>query len=507
MQNSYLAVTVGPIYKTFAQAKKTRAVWASSYLFSWLIKQIVSKAKNDFDLRLPYFAGDVPGKYGSGLYADRAYFIGDEINNQGRLQRIIDATIEELAGDVGNDCLPFLKSYFNIHLVEIPFKTGDKGEEYPLDEINKLLDHKELKQNYAFDIERNPLFEYLTKKINDDTILKKDAFGKNHERKFKSLPEIASASLQRQFPKEYNAALIKDLKNEDIELFDDEKLKSELKPFHKYYAVLYADGDNISKVLKNVQKNETDLKEFSKQLFEFGLNAEQRIAEYGGNGIYLGGEDILAFIPIACVKEKDDNSIETIFDLIKKIDEDFKNTLGSFADSKQLSITTLSYGIMMAYIKHPLKEAMSKAHDLLEVAKKLGNKKNKIGLCFQKHSGQRMECFIDKNHHSSYSNIQDLIKHYVANANENDELISGVMHRLNDDLFFDLYSTAVTENRIDAFYDNFFNEDIHKARVDFLNALKGFSVNTFKDYNDAKAVRSIIFTTLRYIHFINSNKE
>jgi len=39
----YIALTIGPIYKTLSNAKKTQELWASSYLFSYLMKEIIRK--------------------------------------------------------------------------------------------------------------------------------------------------------------------------------------------------------------------------------------------------------------------------------------------------------------------------------------------------------------------------------------------------------------------------------------------------------------------------------
>ena len=40
---NYLAFTIGPIYQTMAGARYTRELWASSYLFSYLVKQICER--------------------------------------------------------------------------------------------------------------------------------------------------------------------------------------------------------------------------------------------------------------------------------------------------------------------------------------------------------------------------------------------------------------------------------------------------------------------------------
>lgn len=519
---TYIALTTGPIYGTFSQVKRTRAVWASSYLFSWLTKRIVAETKTEgFDIRLPY-PEPVQSIHGSGMYADRVYYVGDDTHNKAKLQGIVDTIIKELADDMDEDDFDFLKKYINVHIIETPFKDGDTIDAYPLDRINQMLDHKELQQNYVFEIEDNPLLVYLEQKLNDKNekgdyyLLKKDAFNNDTDRKFRSISEIATTTLERVDSLNiYRTAVQKTFKKEDLDLIDELKNKGLLiLPHLKYYAVIYADGDNIGQVLEASQSNKQDLLEFSNQLFEFAKKAEQTIADYGGNGIYLGGEDILAFAPIACVDKDDTSKTKTIFDLIQGLDADFKATLGTFAASNGVAEPTLSYGIMMSYFKHPLKEAMKYAHELMDYkAKKMPNK-NSIGICLQKHSGQRIECVMDKNNSNSYNEITELIASHTSSTLGNNEFLASMMHRLNDEMFFDLYAIAVDADiragnteRLDAFFDNFFNEDVHRANDTFLRTLKGFSRKIIIDYNGREDRKNILFTTLRYIHFINSTND
>ncbi len=521
MIQTHLALTIGPIYGTFAQAKKTRSVWASSYLFSWIIKQIVAKTKDSFDIRLPY-PEKMDSEYGSGLYADRIYYVGDETNNKARLQGIVDEVIKSLAKDIDDteETYTFLKSYFNVHIIESPFRKEDKTEVYELARVNQLLDLKELQQNYVFEIEENPLFEYLTQKLNNNSLLKLDAFGGSKERKFRSISEIATTSLSRnpQYKDQYKKVLDKDLKQKEDTDFIDELKKAQIPilPHQKYYAVIYADGDNIGDVLTKAAKNPQDLKEFSRQLFLFAQKAEKTIADYGGNGIYLGGEDILTFAPVACVDKDDPNKTKTLFDLVQLLDQDFEDTIGKFAIGQGVPEPTLTYGIMISYFKHPLKEAMSYAHKLMDDKGKK-NDKNRIAICLQKHSGQRIECVIEKNKKVSYKNIKDLIVQHTSNPKGNNDFIAGMMHKLNDTLFFDLFSTAIeadintgrdeVNTRQKAFFDNFFNEDIHKAKSEFLRVLQEFSKTVFTDYGGTQDRKNLLFTALRYIHFINSTNE
>ena len=46
-QKTYIAITIGPVVRTLMLTKKTRELWAASYLFSWIMKQLASELRKD----------------------------------------------------------------------------------------------------------------------------------------------------------------------------------------------------------------------------------------------------------------------------------------------------------------------------------------------------------------------------------------------------------------------------------------------------------------------------
>lgn len=526
MNNTYIAITIGPIYKTFYEAKKTRSVWAASYFFSWFARTILEKAMcQNMSVFLPDTSlmtsqdgccKGVKGEHGAGLYADRLYFNKDENTSKEKLQEIIKSVIAEVEQKSGSIPVDFLENYLNIHIVEKEITDLDLKVGYPLEILNKLLDNKELHQNYNFDFKKNELQSYFLNKTNaSENFLSGDAFGEKKERMFRSISEIATTSLGREIKtkKVYGEAVKDSMKRDEAELMDIlvEEKKLELKPFHKYFAVLYADGDEIGKMLKEINSKNKDIKLFSKALFEFGLEAEKIISVYGGNAIYMGGEDILAFVPVACISEQNKEQLN-IFTLIKQLDISFDETVLKFAKENDLTQPTMSYGIMMAYYKYPLKEAMHKAHKLLvEDAKTNG--KNAIAFCFQKHSGQRFECKIEKVFRKSLQAIYQITEAYskleTEETNKSFEILSSIIQRFRDDSFTCLYMVAAKNQSLDSFFKNFFNEDIHKdtPKAVFLEAVKTFSEIVIDEYKEDTKSKEVIYTVLRFIHFINSKKE
>lgn len=506
------AVTIGPIYNTLKQAKKTRAVWASSYLFSWMMKEVLSKlkTKNEITIILPYTEEIKSSKFGAGMYADRAYFSSDSPAAVKTIESAFNDFVSLLSQDMQNTlnvemetAKNFVQEYFNIHIIEV-LATNNAESVYPLKEANQQLDQAELFQNYVFDIDTNPLAQYLL--VKSEGKLFKNAFGAKSDRKFRSVSEIASTTLQRLDPLNYLSILRRDFRNEDTELIDElsihPQIKPHFKPHHKYFGVLYADGDNIGVVLTEAQKDKTNLQTFSEKLFEFAQKAEVTIANYGGNGIYLGGEDVLAFIPMACVDTTTGKN-RTVFDLINALDDDFAITVGEFATRIGVNAPTLSYGLMLSYYKNPLKEAMAMAHNLLESAK--NGTKNKVGFRFQKHSGQFFECVIDKGLHNSYRVFQTFVSAQVTT----NEFLSSLMHKLNEGYFFDLFERAAAQGTLNVFFANFLNDAVHQNNA-FKDELKTFTELIISDYKDREMTgssKNIIFSMLRYLQFINANHE
>ncbi|MBU1821740.1 MAG: hypothetical protein KKG00_09565, partial [Bacteroidetes bacterium] len=126
MFKSYHATTLGPIYQTFRNARRTREVWAASYLFSYLAKGIIIRSC------LPNFEGHQYGsltqeqivaiiqksdsfvlpnisdpelfkaKAGVGLFPDRILFASELLGTR-NYQEIIDAVLLDIAQMMSSD--------------------------------------------------------------------------------------------------------------------------------------------------------------------------------------------------------------------------------------------------------------------------------------------------------------------------------------------------------------------------------------------------------------------
>ena len=83
----YIALTIGPIYKTLKNARKPKELWSSSYFFSYIMKKIIEKFK-DREFVMPYISDkSIFNDSDVGLFHDRFIFKSQD----GDLEKLKDA--------------------------------------------------------------------------------------------------------------------------------------------------------------------------------------------------------------------------------------------------------------------------------------------------------------------------------------------------------------------------------------------------------------------------------
>ena len=104
------------------------------------------------------------------------------------------------------------------------------------------------------------------------------------------------------------------------------KVNGKLRPYHKYFAIVQADGDDLGTLAGNVEQP-SDL---SRLLYDFSIEAYKLITKYRGEAIYIGGDDILAFMPLA-FSDNDSNGslIKTVFDFCSELSCLYKDAVTS----------------------------------------------------------------------------------------------------------------------------------------------------------------------------------
>jgi len=562
--NKYLALTIGPIHKTINASQRTRMLWGASFLFSYLIRELVKLLKTGElnkelhpeckiagKILIPYAEGienDVCIA-GEGKYPDRILIHSEEGDFE-KVQKAIETLTGFLAGEiathlkVGKEVVQIeqdLTDYLQFYFIE---KEIGKDENALLS-LYENLDVLELRSNYLANDSNNYLFYYLfyvsIKNNKKYSLLAQQGFPNKENKRFQSLIEVSTSGFSKIEKDQYKELIYhcfiepaeKDIPNiqsfEERRFRDDDDLQDEFikelksnpefsarfKKYHQYFAVIYADGDNIGATLKKIGSSEnkdTEIEDFSKKLLDFDSDVVKLINSYGGAPVYIGGEDIFAFVPLASI----DNGGKqvTIFNLINDIDKAFD---GYFTKeyAKELNVIrpTLSFGVAIAYYKNPLNETMKMAHDLLSKAKKVPDK-NAIELILEEHSGQQFRMSIQKKKEDSYNAISDLMKSLTSKVFSKDDeqernFINSITHQLKEPLFKTLLLAVANDHqRLDEFFKNSFNEPIHKGEMeDYIEEIKKLVKAIFTDYYDDDTRIQNLYSTLRLIDFMHKNPK
>lgn len=540
MSNTYLALTIGPIYKTLSQAQRTREVWGSSYLFSWLMREIIAKLitaktiKAD-DILMPHRDKHDNLKKGTGLYHDRMIVKIETAKKDQALKdfkNTADTVLDVIASNT-NVTLEVLQSYFRLNVVLFDLEEGKNIVEA----VTNYLDSLEL---------QNPIFHNSWQIDWSDTINKlngkvfyKDAFaaGGDFGFVFDSIPEIASQGLSTIKPELYKKLVKIHIKDKFVqngrmskksefesqdefiqELSKPDAFKADFRNYHKYIAIVHADGDNLGGTIREIGNNPVSVGILSEALFSFASKATDEIRNYGGTNVYAGGDDLLFFAPVAVAKAE----IPTIFHLIDTLDELFKKEV-----SEKPKLTTilakpkptLSWGLSISYYKFPLSEAIVSSRELLFNEAKEFDGKNAVAFKFIKHSGQTFGTTFGKNKDDYKVHFKNLLKQAF---NPDIEFISSLQYRIAENmvLLTELFSLDNYEEKIENFFDNFFDEEIHSSKKGFVHAVRDMLVQSFmdielpKDYSTlkdeekekahTKRVKTAVektYAALRFIHF------
>ena len=470
----YIALTIGPIYKTLSSAKKTRELWGGSYLFSYIMRQIISRFK-EREFIVPYIKDTTIFESGKelGFFHDRFIFEAMEGDREALDDVVVDV-LTNLAHDMRID-YDFFKGYLQINITEEEIKSNDK-EKNPILRMTPYLDTSELFYSVS-QYTDNPLSKVLK---GNNSFLTKDAFGE--KKSFPSLPEIALYDLKAKFD-------IKSmLGDNELEIYDSEELKNKLKPYHKYYVIVHADGDSMGKVVESLTSTE-DFQGFSKKLFEYCGASHKLIKDYGGETIFAGGDDLLFFAPV--VSEE-----KTIFTLCDEISQDFDQR---FADTE----ASLSFGVAIRYYKFPLYEALEDSRNLLFDDAKSG-KKNNIAFSLTKHSGQTFKAVMHKGDTELYENFK-LLSSNIHGGDGIDNFLHSIHHKIDSNKVV-LAEISSSRKRLQNFFDNYFKKEVHDEHYrEFFEQLIEFMFEAYKNQNKEKALDSI-YATLRFIKFVQGDK-
>lgn len=489
------------------------------------------------------------------------------------------ALLEEFINNDYEGVKDFLRAYLQVYTVEIPeaelkLKSVDnEGTEILLSEVismNVLLDHAELRRSIA-SFDPDPIKIFL-RGINHSFLLK-DAFDGKFEH-FPSLPEITTTELrfladehirrtydsivQRQYTElveeerrqwaAYKAGQgsreveRRSMRSDDAEdelldlLFHLDGVGEHRRTYHKYVAIVHADGDRIGKLIGRLEPK--DVSGFSKDLIDFAMAANKVLAGtrfkegskedwgYGGAPIYIGGDDLVFFAPVASrVKDEDGNQqFQTIFHLIKDLDTKFNeifNSTGKYEYLKPEDRPCLTYGVSISYVKHPLKEAFKESLDLMHAVKSDRYKtRNRVNIKVRKHSGQWFGGVIDKNDTDAWKMLMNLLDEHNTSSLKGDKaatFLNSVSQKLR------YYQPAIEkwalggkkeelQKSMAALFINALDEEIHgdeKVRK-YLDSIRDLLVQMLtyapKTEDQVRGDLDCLHGILRFIHFIRDNE-
>ncbi len=565
-KQQYLALTIGPIYRTLTAVKSTKAIWAASYLFSHLMHTVLRAIKDQpgLNILMPY-TGDLGDKTevinlfeekftkDFGLFPDR--LIAESIAPQrdyDSLKNAIDTArmnlVDYLFADLKNeskdaqgvfeklrprltkqDLTVFVQSYFQLSLLQFELGAEDIAKDSnPVFEINALLDTVELQQQFPTVVSVNYL-KYFLEDIFYNTLVQK---GSSLER-FPSTIEISTSGLSKisEKAKEYRIAarlLVSKDKAENQEGFLQELRGAnfELLQHHKYIAIVVADGDNMGKLISEIYAFDPGLFElFSKQLLRFAYAAALLVKKSGAYPIYTGGDDLLFFSPIdgLDISSGIETKHSTIFHLIGKIDELFEQYIGSHATFQDLfdrmeknavekntvfQKPSMSYGLSISYYKHPLNEALQKGYELLFQTAKNTKSKNTVAFSLQKHSGQSFGASISKNTRS----YQDFVRLQDRAVLGSERFFTSITHRLFDHratlywIYDHLRDETLQLQHLSNFFENNFDEAIHRDNSKYLDEIKHLMHHFFIDINAERKDNQLeqLYALIRFIQFLKT---
>lgn len=530
--NVYTAITIGPIGKTLAKARSVKSFWTASYLFSWIMHELIVRMhKKGINIISPVQTDNNAFQNISkkvGLFPDRLFAKG--VLKEGELDTIKGEIFEELLEKfipilqskekeieqkIATESDPkrkkeleeiksryntdtstgkkyickFLESYFSISCITVELNSDCNI----LEQLNSYLDTQELFNKAP--IQTNEDYIELFIEASKNSFLQ----GYSKERAFPSTSEIAVSGWEQNPLKDENG---------EVE-YTQLTSKPGFRNCYKYLAVIKADGDGFGTYIKNLKvqededkKVDDELTKFTKSFFEFSVDvADALIQETKAIPVYIGGDDLFLFAPVL-----EGNTEKDVFNLIKEIDDLFiQKEIGEGL--------SMSYGVSIFYYKSPMSEAIDIAESMLRKAKDAT--RDAVAISIQKHSGQRIEFLLPCKHSTDkckqetglYKKATELIRAFK----EDESMLNSLIYWIED-----MYETIFTDEvalykeRINAVFDNFFDEGIHKENETFFSLLKDFIYSMHRSEDaprELKEKKKLLHGILRYCQFVTSKTE
>ena len=486
----YYGITVGPIFDTIELTSSPGGLWVASFLFSNITKKLIKKLEQvGMDILLPTSSND-QSQSQVGSYPDHIIFTGNiegstinsiilEVKKE-IADLLISSYRDGLSKSLDNEdrIKQYIIDYLNIHCV----KAGKLIDQNNIvSGVSEYLDNIELSKNYIHQ-DNDPFFLNFFSGINRD----RNIFIRNFIKRV-----INDGTKAQVIKKDQGIKSIDDIAF--VKAFADSKIS-------EYYAIVYADGDNMSSNFKLLDSTK-DIKDFSDACIQYTNSCAKIIGEYGGVTIYAGGDDLLFLAPLVNSKK------ETIFDLCAQINQTFQEIINSKfnelknnthqQDLETIKMPTVSFGVAITYKKFPIYEGLELARDMLFTYAKQGDKNN-LAIRLSKSSGQSV-AMIFNNDSCSLDKFKQLLKSYFINDNSDSsrKRVHSTIYLIEK--YENLFNVALKQNDdeiIRNFFINMYDNPMQKGFTDFIDEI----INLYKAIN-------VDMTTKKYLSIDNENNN
>lgn len=475
MSDTYIGLTIGPIFDTLSLAFTPAALWAGSYLFSSLTRTICELLVSDYysipmeNIVSPYYDPEeelLNRKDGVGLFHDRVIFRVDESHpfDIKQLENLRSEALWKISEEftIANDYLDTktMYDYLNEYIMVSGCRYTDTNA---ILGSAKRLDSLELAKPFVQQEEINALFAIFVNEGSENT-----------NRRIRELPAVRKLEHWQLLNKDGSIRSLPDIASNGVPTEKQQKK-------HNYYAIVRSDGDRMGKILEKLNSDD-EIRQYSRTCLQFCSKIAETVSLYGGITIYSGGDDLLAILPL---ESKSSSEIPDLFSFLKKAGEIFKDSFKGLFEALNAAnktdtvnkmkifdlendLPTLSFGVSVYYNKFPLYEALQDSQYLLfGVAKDRSSDADRhdcTAIRFQKHAGQSEGLLIQNEALNELIALKEIIDRGVTDDNGSTVILSA-LHKLS--AFDRFYMAAQDETSVTNLFNNFFDAD-SQSRNSFL---------------------------------------
>ena len=456
MTKDYLAITIGPIYKTIAKASKPEEIWVSSYIFSYLmgllLKGIVSRKIGKIILPDIILLENWKMYHGAGVFSDRCFVELDKKFDISDFENLRDCVISDFIS--GKPLSPLFENEDIRQNLPGNLQGGALGS--PRISPDALKDYLQIYGLVtAIDIDK----ESVISKLNN---------------------LLDSLECQSGYQSGGNGVIEQIYEN--IEWFYPSGFGDKIKTTHQYYCVVRINGDNIGHYYNFIGNDWDKVSRFNRCMLAVAKESAKTINDFGGQSVYMAGDDMFFLAPVQTTLRGNNYNI---FDLIRLVDFQFKDVFSK----NHIQTPTISCGLSILNSKYPMSEAISRSQYLLSQAKNMPLK-NSVAVQLSYSCGKTNHAIFNKNKNGSFEDFVELLKDFPDKS----FYVSSVIGKIHDNM--KLLQAVGKDNPPD--FSSFFNNEFETADLDntakrlFLDRSSRIFTAIFKEQKSRYTIRETI---------------